>query len=187
MYPGYDVDCDYAYRQDASDNSDSDVAELNGDGLPIKDQYTTYDYTVADKRLQAVKETRPHYELLWEPDLPEFKSDSERRQYFMSDQGLKHKCYYNVTIDTPDYKETQEHITALENRVVAQFVSKSVKKWGAQSVLRVLAATETGSLFWSLRRLHPNMQGFIDQLPSPPPRQSRRIPKCDIFLLRPSV
>jgi len=118
--------------------------------LPDKDQHTSYDYKLGERRRAAIGTL--NLKVCCTRDQPiVINGDLPRIQEYTELHSKPHTPYLVGTLYFEDTKEYEfVHIRQLDMAHVLEFAQKSVDKYGVIDAEKVLSSTDTGSLYYQM-------------------------------------
>lgn len=143
---------------------------LPNNTLPLKDQYTSYDYTLGAERLSAVENKQVQIEYLNEtiqalafqkilnnPFNDQLRFTVAGLPCQIAEQALRPKLKITYPGNAGDIKS---EVNALSRKQTIEFSRLNVERWEDEAE-KVLSATETGSLYWNILYHFGSFKSFL--------------------------
>jgi hypothetical protein len=140
--------------------------------LPVKDEWTTYDYDVGAKRMADAKEGKFKFLELTDfdcPGMPFIINFSDQMEYMKSHPTT---VTSKLWVTGPD--DFSVELKRLTREKTIHFANKSIAKWGKEDTEKVISATQTGSLYFHMIHYFGSYDNYLEKMNQAAPSEEKR-------------
>lgn len=143
-----------------------------GPMLPVKDEWTTYDYELGAQRMANSREGK--YQLMSATDyncagMPFIINFNDQLEYMRT-----HPTTVSRKLLITGPHDFSSELKFISKEKTTEFAKKTIAKWGQEYLEKVLSATQTGSLYFHVLYHFGSCEKFIETIHKDGPTEEKR-------------